>query len=108
MDKVDHASPDQLASRDPRRKATVSWSAAVDTRLDQLVALATTTEPERCDLLAAIVAAAPADGDKLDRLVARWRKQTVREVVLDVPEDATVVRMPRHGPGRRPRRPAER
>lgn len=103
MDPIDRAAPDQLASRAPRRKATVSWSAAVDTRLDQLVALATGTEPQRSDLLAAIVASAAANGDTLDRIVSRWRKQTVRDVVLDVPEDATVVEMPRHGPGRRPR-----
>jgi len=104
MDSVDRAQPDELARRTPSRKATVSWSAAVDTRLDQLVVLASATAPERSDLLAAIVAGAPADNEKLDRLVLQWRKRKVRDVVLDVSDDATVVEMPRHGPGRRTRR----
>jgi hypothetical protein len=104
MDTMDRAAPDELASRTPPRKATVSWSAAVDTRLDQLVTLASGTAPERSDLLAAIVAGVAPDGDKLDRLVAQWRKRRVRQVVLGVPDDATVVEMPRHGPGRRARR----
>jgi hypothetical protein len=103
MDETDLAAPDELATSAPRRKATVSWSAAVDMRLDQLVALARGTAPDRSDLLAAVVAGAPADGRKLDRLVAQWRDSKVREVVLDVATDAKTVELPRHGPGRRRR-----
>ncbi len=103
MEPTDHAKPDERAVTAPRRKTTVSWSAAVDKRLDQLTFLATTTEPDRSDLLAAIVAAAPADGSKLDALVAQWRKRTIREVVLDVSASAKTIPLPRNSPGRRRR-----
>jgi hypothetical protein len=100
---MDQANPDNLARRTPRRRVTVSWFAAVDRRLDQLVERAEGTEPERSDLLAALVACAPASGDELDDMVAQWRKQKVRDVVLDVAPNASVVEMPRYGPGRRGR-----
>jgi hypothetical protein len=106
MEDPDVATPDQLARNAHRRKATVIWSAAVDRRLDQLVERARTTEPDRSDLLAALVAAAPEDSRKLDKLVAAWRERKVREVVLNVADDAAAVQLPRHGPGRRARRPA--
>jgi hypothetical protein len=104
MESVDRAKPDELARRTTKRKATVSWAAAVDHRLDQLVARAEGTEPERSDLLAALVASAPHSGEELDALVTRWRRQKVRDVVLDVAPSASVVKLPRHGPGRRGRR----
>ena len=102
---MDRAAADDLAVRTALRKTTVSWTAAVDHRLDQLVERAAGTAPERSDLLAALVAAAPADGEKLDRMVSQWRKRRVRQVVLDVPAEAREVSLPQHGPGRRRRGP---
>ena len=103
MKKADRVHPDDPARSTPARRSTLSWSAAVDHRLDQLVARASGAGAERSDLLAALVAAAPDDGEALDRLVLNWRRRTVREVVLDIPPEATGVRLPRHPPGRRAR-----
>ncbi len=79
----------------------MSWSAAVDRRLDQLVERAGGTEPERSDLLAALVAMAPSDGAKLDQAVMRWRRSKIGEVVLDVSNGQRTVNFPKHSPGRR-------
>jgi hypothetical protein len=106
--KVETVEVDDLASTAPGKKTTVSWNAAVDRRLDQLVARARGTEPERSDLLAALVAMAPEDGAKLDQMVMRWRRSLVGEVVLDLPKNRNVVSLPTPKPGRRPKQKGDR
>lgn len=81
----------------------MSWNAAVDLRLDQLVSRAKGTRPERSDLLAALVALAPEDGARLDDLVMRWRRSRVSDVVLDLPRNRRIVSFQTPKRGRRPK-----
>lgn len=85
------------------KAAAFSWPFPVDRRLDQLVELANRAgaNTRRHELVAALVAASPADGEELLRTVIAWRKMAVKDVVLDVQEAAQVVLMPRYPPGRR-------
>jgi hypothetical protein len=99
--KAKTAKLDDLAIKSPPRKTTLSWNVAVDYRLDQLVARASGTEPERSDLIAALVALAPTDGEALDSLVLNWRRKKVRDVVIGAPKTAKELPLPAHGPGRR-------
>lgn len=95
------------AHRTLPKAAAISWPIAADRRLDQLVEIANEhgAATSRSELCAAIVAAVAADGDELLHLVLAWRTARVREVVLDVAEEAQLVLLPRFGPGRR-KRPA--
>lgn len=87
------------------KASAISWPFPVDRRLDQLVELANQAgaNTRRHELAAALVAAAKPDGEVLLRLVIEWRRSRVRDVVLDVPEAAQVVDIPRYPPGRRRR-----
>lgn len=89
------------ATEAPAKKTTVSWNAAVDHRLDQLVSRAKGTRPERSDLLAALVALAPEDGAQLDDLVMRWRHSRVEDIVLDLPANRRSISFQTPKPGRR-------
>jgi hypothetical protein len=92
-----------VAARTVPKAAAVAWPFPLDRRLDQLVELANQAgaNTRRHELAAALVAAAPPDGDELLALVIAWRKLLVREVVLDIPDAAQVVDIPRYRPGRR-------
>ena len=92
-----------VAARTVPKAAAVSWPFPVDRRLDQLVDLANQAgaNTRRHELAAALVAAAPADDERLLELVIAWRKLLVRQVVLDVPEAAQAIDIPRYPPGRR-------
>lgn len=94
-----------MAAETVSKASAISWPFPVDRRLDQLVDLANQAgaNTRRHELAAALVAAAAADGEALLRLVIEWRKARVRGVVLDVPEAAQVVDIPRYSPGRRRR-----
>ena len=98
-----HVNPDQKAHRTVAKPAAVTWPLPIDRRLDQLVELANEAGAgtSRTELLAAISAGVTTDGQELLQLVVRWRRSTVREVLLDVDADAEVVYLPRHRPGRR-------
>jgi hypothetical protein len=93
----------RLAASSVAKSAAVSWPFPVDRRLDQLVELANQAgaNTRRHELVAALVAAATTDGEELLHLVIGWRKRLVRDVVLDVPQAADVVDIPRYPPGRR-------
>lgn len=97
-----------LAATAVVKPASVSWPFPIDRRLDQLVGLANLAgaNTRRHELAAALVAAAPADGEALLAAVIAWRKQKVRDVVLDVSSTAEVVELPRYPPGRRAARGA--
>lgn len=85
------------------KAAAINCPIPADRRLDQLVEMANDTgaATNRSELTAALVAAAGADGDDLLRLVVGWRTARVRDVVVQVPEEADIVVLPRFGPGRR-------
>lgn len=106
MDDADHGvhvNPDHKVHRTVTKPAAVTWPLPIDRRLDQLVerANAAGAGTRRTELLAAIVAGATASGDELLQLVVRWRRSSVREVVLGVSAQADVVYLPRYRPGRR-------
>jgi hypothetical protein len=94
---------DLKASTAVTKQAGVSWPLPADRRLDQLVELANEcgASTRRNELAAAIVAAAPTDGEQLLQLVLRWRRALIRDVVLDAQQESSVVYLPRYGPGRR-------
>jgi|ERR1700733_10679245 hypothetical protein len=91
------------ASTAVTKQAGLTWPMPADRRLDQLVELANEAGAgtRRNELAAAIVAATEADGEVLLRLVLRWRRARVREVIVNPPSDSSVIHLPRYGPGRR-------
>jgi hypothetical protein len=94
---------DLKASTAVVKQAGITWPMPADRRLDQLVEMANESgaSTRRNELAAAIVAAAPTDGELLLQLVLRWRRTLIRDVVLDTSEESPVVYLPRYGPGRR-------
>lgn len=94
---------DHRAHKAIAKAAGISWPLPTDRRLDQLVALANDAgaSTRRNELAAAVLAACEPDGEHLLQLIVEWRRALVRNVVLDVEDDATVVRLPRYRPGRR-------
>lgn len=94
---------DTKASKALLKAAALSWPLPADRRLDQLVKLANEVGAgtRRNELAAAIVAATEADGQTLFELVVRWRMARVRDVIVNPPEDSSVIYLPRYGPGRR-------
>lgn len=102
-DRAVHLEAAARAQRTVSKAAAINWPIPVDRRLDQLVEMANDAgaATSRGELAAALVADAGADGDELLRLVLAWRTALVRDVVVQVAEDATIVVLPRFGPGRR-------
>jgi hypothetical protein len=94
---------DLKASAAVTKQAGLTWPMPADRRLDQLVELANEmgAGTRRNELAAAIVAAAEADGEVLLRLVLQWRRSKVRDVIVNPPQEASVIHFPRYGPGRR-------
>ncbi|HEX8306573.1 MAG TPA: hypothetical protein VF612_16985 [Jatrophihabitans sp.] len=92
-----------VAATTATKSAAVSWPFPVDRRLDQLVNLANEAgaNTRRQELAAALVASSSTKPDQLLELIIRWRKQLVRDIVLDIPQAAQVVDIPRYRPGRR-------
>jgi hypothetical protein len=81
----------------------LSWPRPVSRRLDQLVERARAARTDRSELAAAILSAHDYTEDELTQLVLAHRRKRARDVVLDVEPAATVIELPRHGPGRRRR-----
>jgi hypothetical protein len=106
-------SPSSQADRKQAPTIAPKWSAddarpsalaaSYQDYLDQLVELADQAgaNTRRNELAAALLAVAPIDGDSLLQLVVDYRKRRVRNVVLDVPDAAQVIELPRYAPGRR-------
>lgn len=94
---------DLKASTAVAKQAGLSWPLPADRRLDQLVEAANESgaRTRRNELAAAILFAAPGDGEMLLQLVLRWRRALIRDVVIDTPEESSAVYLPRYGPGRR-------
>jgi hypothetical protein len=98
-----HLEANLKASTAVPKQAALSWPLPADRRLDQLVEMANDAGAgtRRNELAAAIVAAADADGEVLLQLVLRWRRAKVRDVIVDPPQESSVIYLPRYGPGRR-------
>lgn len=95
--------PDQRLEDFDAVGCQVSWVRPVSRRLDQLVERARAARTTRSELSAALMSAQDYTEDELVELVIAYRRKLARDVVLDVEQRATVIELPRHGPGRRQR-----
>ena len=98
-----HLAADLKACKTVSKQAALSWPLPADRRLDQLVELANEAgaSTRRNELAAAIIAATDADADTLLKVILRWRRARVADVVLGVADESNVIHLPRYGPGRR-------
>jgi hypothetical protein len=98
-----HLEADLRASTAVPKQSGITWPLPADRRLDQLVDLANEAGAgtRRNELAAAIVAAAEPDGEVLLQLVLGWRRSRVRDVIVNPPQESSVIHFPRYGPGRR-------
>lgn len=95
-----------LVRRGERWTTSISWPAVIDERLRALVDVAIeageTDSLARNELLAALVADAPADGVALRQLLSSYRQMQVRELILPpMAQGAGVVYLSDRQPGRR-------
>lgn len=93
---------DTLVRDCPAKQAAVSWPLPVDLRLDELLAQAEAAgeNTSRRELVAAIICATRVTDAQLGRLLRRYRKAMVRDVIY-MPEGANVVPFTKHKPGPR-------
>jgi hypothetical protein len=91
-----------------RWPTNIMWPAPIDMRLSSLVDLAVEAGEQdtlsRSELLAALVLAAPADGDKLASLLRAYRKANVGQSAVrknDESPGTNVIRLEARRPGRR-------
>jgi hypothetical protein len=87
----------------PTRATSMNMPVAIQRRLDELAELARTTRASRNELLAALVADAPFDGDRLVQLINNYRQMTVGDVLdqgVDQPDDVDNVVVQMRKPGR--------
>ena len=95
--------PDQLIDDFESVGTQLSWPRPVSRRLDQFVERARRARTDRSEVAAAIIAGAEFTEEELVQLVIAYRGKRARDVVLDVQAGATVIELPRPGPGRRSR-----
>ncbi len=88
----------------PTAPTSMVLPAPVSHRLDQLVDLADRARTDRTELTAALICHATPDEKKLVQAILNYRGKTVGDVILGVPSDASVIELPRRGPGRRRKR----
>jgi hypothetical protein len=96
-----------------RWTSSIAWPAPIDLRLKELVDRAIDAGEahtlSRSELLAALVAVAPTDGEKLREALVWYRKATVADVATGAsrPSDdrtTNIIVLETRQPGRRPRR----
>ena len=89
------------------KNGSIVWPTAVDARLDYLVSLvAQQHRTDRRELAAALVFGASDHAEELGRLLGRYRAAATRDALGHLAEarsDATVIELPKHKPGPRPR-----
>lgn len=93
---------DALIRDCPVKQAAVSWPLPVDVRLDELLAQADAAgeNTSRRELVAAIICSTRVTDVQLRRLLVRYRKATVRDVIY-MPEGENVIPITKHKPGPR-------
>ena len=93
----------RVAGHPDRKAVAVNWPRTVDRRLDELVERLRENgeRTDRTELLAALVAAAETDPERLQRTLRAYRIARVRDVLIDAPRDSTIARLPIYGPGPR-------
>ena len=89
----------------PERPIGVSVPASISARLDALVDLAEEAGPRlyRKDLVAALILAAPENGEELAELFLQFRRATVDDAAVSDDQLAHVLDLRRRRPGPRPR-----
>jgi hypothetical protein len=92
----------QLVRDCPEKQAAVAWPLPVDARLDELLAQAEAAgeNTSRKELAAAIIAFTRVTDAQLGRLLRRYRKAKVHDLV-SLPEGENVVAFMKHKPGPR-------
>jgi hypothetical protein len=92
---------DELACRSAKKQTAIYWPELVDQRLDALNQLAERAgeQTSRAQTLAALVCAAPADGEGLGVMIRNYRRLTVRQLQAEPTEPTGSARRP--GPRRR-------
>jgi hypothetical protein len=98
---------DHLVRECPQKQAAVSWPLPVDMHLDRLVAQAENAgeKTNRKELAAAIIATATFSNSQLEKVLKRYRRSRVRDVI-PVPEGENVVPFEQSRPGPRTGRPS--
>jgi hypothetical protein len=93
---------DQLVRDCPEKQAAVAWPLPVDARLDELLAQAEAAgeNTSRKELVAAIIALTTVTDAQLGRLLRRYRRAKVRDLI-SLPEGENVVPFMKHKPGPR-------
>lgn len=86
--------------------AAIDWPVALHHRVDQLVEEAQSIgeRTSRKEIVAALVLAAPTDGNDLSELLRSYRTALTRDALLNAPSGENVVELRRRGPGPRSRR----
>lgn len=84
-------------------QSSVYWPSPIDHRANQLVDLATATGERlsKADLLGALVAFAPDDGEEIGKIVRRYRAMRAGDVLHDL-DSRDVIVLDERRPGRRP------
>lgn len=75
----------------------------VSERIDQLQRRGRRMNVDRGEVVAALICSRDWTAKEIEEAVLAYRDLRVRDVVLDVPDDAKVVPIKSHGPGRRSR-----
>ncbi len=93
---------DSFVTDTPEKPAAINWPLAVEARLEQLLdqAKAAGERTTRKEIVAALVATSKLSDAQLDRMLRRYRKAKVREI-LSVPADENVVPITKQRPGPR-------
>jgi len=96
-----------LSTNPVTKNGAIVWPTAIDARVDHLLSLvAQSYRTDRRELVAAIVFSAPSEAAELGQLLQTYRNATTRDALQHLLADAgnaTVVELPKHKPGPRPR-----
>jgi hypothetical protein len=105
MDKKPDVDPNRPLHETEERSIGVTVPVVLSQRLDRLVSRAEQAGARiiRKDLVAALILAAPEDPEKLHKLFTRYRTAKAADAELSGDQDATILRLQRPKPGRRPR-----
>lgn len=79
----------------------LKWPRPVSERVDQLRRRGRRVNVDRGELVAALLCSKAWTAEEIEAAVLAYRDLRVRDVILDVPDDAKVVSIKSHGPGRR-------
>lgn len=95
-----------LSTNPVTKNGAIVWPTAVDARLDHLVTLlAQRYRTDRRELAAALVYSASDDPTDLGERLNSYRSAATRDALkhLEAESHATVIELPKHKPGPRPR-----